>query len=156
MKVTRLMIIVCGVTLAVLALGLFFSHGIQATSATWYVAASGGDANDCATASTPCATINGALSKSGFVPGDTVLVASGDYTGTGNAVGLITASVQLLGGWNNDFSIQAGLSTVDGEGARRGLEVTDATVTLDHFVVQHGDALTSTSGASGWRRQARS
>jgi len=49
-----------------------------AAAATWYVATTGDDTNDCLTTSTPCATINGAIGKA--IDGDTILVASGTYT----------------------------------------------------------------------------
>ena len=45
--------------------------GLLQTGNTWYTATTGDDANDCATNTTPCASINGALAKPGFVSGDT-------------------------------------------------------------------------------------
>ncbi len=146
MKTVRFVVLSCSVSLAILLSVFLIPHYAQAISTTWYVAPTGNDANDCLTTTTPCATINGALQKPIFVQGDTVLVASGLYTGTSDAVGAITTSVQLLGGWNSDFTVQSGLSTLDGENQRRGLKVMSATVTLDHFIVQHGNTLTSTRG----------
>src|SRR5689334_5259462 len=46
--------------------------------AAWYVATTGSDSNDCATISTPCATINGAIGKA--ADGDIIEVAAGTYT----------------------------------------------------------------------------
>ena len=40
----------------------------------WYVAPGGDDGNDCLSPATPCATINGAVSKAS--PGDTIYVAT--------------------------------------------------------------------------------
>jgi hypothetical protein len=51
---------------------------------TWYVALSGSDSNPCNSPSGPCATINGAIVKA--VSGDTILVVSGIYTGSGDQV----------------------------------------------------------------------
>ncbi|CAG0932750.1 hypothetical protein TFLX_02735 [Thermoflexales bacterium] len=146
MKTVRFVVLGCSVTLAIL-LGVFLiPHQAQAISTTWYVATTGADGNDCLTTSTPCATLNGALDKPTFGQGDTILVASGLYSGTGNTVALITVSAQLLGGWSSDFTVQSDLSTIDGENQRRGLEIISATVTLDHFAVQRGSAVTSDDG----------
>jgi hypothetical protein len=43
----------------------------------WIVAPFGDDAHDCLSPPTACATVNGALAKPEFVPGDTVLMAEG-------------------------------------------------------------------------------
>ncbi len=50
----------------------------------WHVAPGGSDSNSCLSASTPCATINGAIGKASG--GDTIYVAIGTYTGTGDEV----------------------------------------------------------------------
>jgi len=109
---------------------------------TWYVAPEGDNANDCQTTSTPCATINGALGKTDFLPGDTVLVASGVYTDTGNEVVLLYKSAVLSGGWNAGFTSQNGMSTIDGQGARRGMSVgvvnRGVTVSVERFIVENG------------------
>lgn len=104
----------------------------------WYVAPppAGNDGNDCATPTSPCATINAALNKPGFVPGDTVRVAVGTYTGTGDQVVLLNKSATLSGGWNSAFTAQTGMSTIDGEGARRGIDVSSSIVG-DRLVVQN-------------------
>src|SRR5574337_115401 len=96
------------------------SRPVQAAG-TWYVAppSTGSDGNDCLTPSTPCGTINGAIGKA--ASGDTIKVAVGTYSGTGNQVVWIDRSVTLLGGWSADFSIQSGMTSVDGEQARRGI-----------------------------------
>ncbi len=146
MKTVRFVVLSCSVGLAILLSVFFIPHYAQAISTTWYVAPTGNDANDCLTTTTPCATLNGALHKPIFVQGDRILVASGLYTGTSDAVGTITTSVQLLGGWNSGFTVQSGLSTLDGENQRRGLKVMSATVTLDHFIVQRSDSNTSDEG----------
>jgi hypothetical protein len=107
----------------------------------WYVAPSGDDSNDCLSPATPCDTINGVLGKTGFTAGDTVLVSSGRYSGTSDEVVLLDKSVRLLGGWNNDFTVQTGISTVDGDESRRGITVNSGvTVIVEHFAVQHGFA----------------
>jgi hypothetical protein len=107
----------------------------------WYVAPSGDDANGRQMPTAPCATINGALGKTGFAAGDAVLVATGTYTGTVDEVVLLDKDVRLLGGWNGAFTAQSGVSTIDGEEARRGMTVNDdVTATAERFAVQNGSA----------------
>ena len=107
----------------------------------WYVAATGNDTNDCHTPSMPCATINGVLEKVGFIPGDTALVAGGTYTGTGDQVVLLNMSIRLVGNWNNVFTLQDDLTIIDGEGSRKGLNVSEGvTATIEGFTIQHGFA----------------
>jgi ribosomal protein L24 len=83
----------------------------------WYVATTGSNSNNCQTPTTPCASINGALSKTAFTAGDTVLVATGTYTGSGSQVVLLSKDARLLG-VEPAFSTQDGLSTIDGKNAR--------------------------------------
>jgi hypothetical protein len=137
---------------------LFIVTGSLAVSAprtggTWYVAPppAGNDGNDCATTTTPCATINAALNKPGFVAGDTIRVAVGTYTGSGDQVVLLDKSATLSGGWDATFTTQAGMSTIDGEGTRRGVRVDyvgTGTVSLARFMIQNG--LGSDAGGGIW------
>jgi hypothetical protein len=109
------------------------------TNIGWYVSPSGEDSNNCQTPTTPCATVNGALAKAGFLAGDTVLVATGTYAGTGDEVVLLNKSVRLVGGWNETFTAHSGTSTIDGEGARRGIAVNGGvTAIVERFTVQNG------------------
>ena len=113
----------------------------------WYVAPGGNDSNDCLSPSTPCATINWALAKPGFVGGDSILVATGTYTGTGNEVVLLNKNATLSGGWDDNFTTQSGVSTIDGEwgtggAGRRGITVaSNVAATVQRFVVQNGNDL---------------
>ncbi len=92
--------------------------------------------NSCDVPTSPCATINGAIAKA--AEGNTIEVAEGTYTGSGNQVVLVNKSVQLTGGWNPTFTSQDGFSTIDGQNARVGVYVNSAMVSvLDHFVVQN-------------------
>lgn len=70
---------------------------------TWYVATTGNDANSCATPSTSCATINGAIGKA--TAGNTILVATGIYIGSfgSQAVVSVDRSLSLSGGWDTTF-----------------------------------------------------
>ena len=45
------------------------------------------------------------------------------YTGAGDEVVLLDKNAHPPGGWNAGFTTQSGVSTVDGEGARRGMTV---------------------------------
>jgi hypothetical protein len=105
----------------------------------WYVTPGGDDGNDCLSPGAACATINGALGKPGFVISDTILVATGTYTGTGAEVVLLDKSATLSGGWDGTFTMQSGTSTVDGEASRRGITVNSGvTAIVQHFTVQNG------------------
>ncbi len=108
---------------------------------TWYVAPplGGDDANDCTSPSMPCATINAALNKDAFYPGDTVMVAKGTYTGSGNSVVLIESDVRLSGGWDLKFVTQIYKSRIDGENARRGIGIfSNYTVHIENFEIVNG------------------
>jgi hypothetical protein len=81
------------------------------------------------------------------VGGDTIYVAQGTYTGSGDAVITVTASITLYGGWDGAPS---GLivrdpvlypSTLDGERARRVVHISgNITPTLDGFIITRGNA----------------
>jgi hypothetical protein len=62
----------------------------------WYVAPCGDDGNSCLSPGAACATINGALGKAD--PGDTIYVATGTYTGTGDEVVLLDKDATLSEG----------------------------------------------------------
>ena len=112
----------------------------------------GDDGDDCQTATTACATVDGPLSKSGFLAGDTVLVATGTYTETSDQVALLNETVRLLGGWDGAFATQSGASTIDGEDARRRITVdTGATALMERFVVQNGQPTPGQGGGGGVR-----
>ncbi len=110
----------------------------------WYVSTAGDDNNDCLGPNTPCATINGAIGKA--TAGDTINVAIGIYTGSGTEVVSIDKDITLSGGWDADFTIQSGRSTLDGHEERRGLLVNTAlTARVERFALQHGN-LTGNGG----------
>lgn len=113
----------------------------------WYVSNSGNDANDCASPTTTCASINAALNKPGFVAGDTVLVATGIYTGTGTEVVLLNKDATLSGGWDTTFITQTGMTTIDGQGTHRGINITTGVnTTIQMFSIENG-FINSDSGA---------
>ena len=140
--------IICLAGLIVLAVSMLAVTRMPARAAgSWYVSNKGNDSNDCASPTTTCASINAALNKPGFVASDTVLVATGIYTGTGNEAVLINQSVTLSGGWDATFAAQSGMSTIDGQGARRGAYINSGTsVTIDRFVVQNGSSSSDGGG----------
>ena len=103
----------------------------------WYVSPTGNNESDCRSPATTCATINGVLGKTGFLPGDTVLVESGTYVGTGPTVVELQKSVRLLGGWNVSFTERIGLSTLNGQWSRGGMSVSiPVTAIVDHFQIR--------------------
>src|SRR6185503_5030572 len=115
----------------ILVIGLV---GIQApqrahAAGPWFVSTTGDDSNDCLSSTTPCATINGAIGKASA--GDTINVATGTYTGTGTEVVLINKSITLLGGWDEAFTTQSGISTVDGQNVRNGMYANPASSTMN-------------------------
>lgn len=110
----------------------------KSTLAACYVAPGGDDGQSCTTVGTACASINGALDKAGCT--DVIFVAASTYTGTGDdAVVTIKKNVELNGGWDETFSSRAGMSTIDGGGARRGIFVESGTVFIDQFVITDGE-----------------
>ncbi|MES0344099.1 MAG: BTAD domain-containing putative transcriptional regulator [Anaerolineales bacterium] len=118
-----------------------FSGGTFGGGATWYVSTDGDDARDCLTSTSECFSINGALRKDGFAAGDTVLVATGVYTDIGAEVISLYQNVALSGGWDESFTSQSGLSTIDGEGVRRGISVNHSVkVLIERFIIQHGSS----------------
>ena len=126
-----------GVLLTLVALGST-SQAVP-DAGPWYVTPSGDDGNTCTTPISPCASINGVLSKPGFVAGDTILVTTGTYTSTGNEVVLLDKNATLSGGWDGTFTAQSSISTIDGEEARRGITVNSGvTAIVERFTVQDG------------------
>lgn len=115
--------------------------------ATWYVMTTGNDSNSCSTASSPCKTINAAIAKA--AAGDTVMIASGIYTGTGTEVVLINKNIVLSAGWNASFTEQTGTSIVGGQIARRGIKILAGRIVfIDHITVRNGKV--SDNGAGIW------
>ncbi|MCG3211418.1 MAG: hypothetical protein FOGNACKC_05064 [Anaerolineae bacterium] len=128
------------IALFVMAASGFWGVMLSAHAAgPWYVAPGGSDSNDCLNPSTTCASINGVLAKPGFTAGDSVLVATGTYTGTGTEVVLLDKSVILSGGWNTGFTTQSGTTILDGETTRRGITVISGVmVTIERITIQNG------------------
>ena len=123
------------------------STEFQLTNIFWYVATTGDDENSCQTVGEPCASINGVLTKISFYPGDTILVASGTYTGTGDEVANIKLDCSLSGGWNETFTIQDDYTTMDGENLRPVFLVQSPRVVfIEKFILQNGAATTSGGG----------
>ena len=134
-------------TVTAVANGAVVPANFLLANRAWYVSPSGNDTNGCMTPATPCATINGALNKPGFVAGDTILVATGLYTGAGTEVVLFNKDAILSGGWNAAFTTQSGASTIDGQGARRGMTVDfGRTAVVERFTVQNGNGGSSGGG----------
>lgn len=132
---------------AILMIGLVAVKAPSSARAAgpWYVSNAGDDNNDCLSASSACATINGALANPGFVAGDTILVAIGTYTGTGDEVVLLDKNVTLSGGWDDTFTSQSGMSTINGQGARQGIK-SFSNVILERFKILNGNDLSQGQG----------
>ncbi|GAB4578868.1 MAG: hypothetical protein Fur0022_16050 [Anaerolineales bacterium] len=115
----KLLILFLPLLFTALALALLFPLiSPRAGNNTWYVSASNGDdAYDCATPTTPCASIQAALDKPGFVAGDTVLVTDDVYSNPDTPIIAITQDVTLSGGWDSTFITQSVLTIIQGEQA---------------------------------------
>ena len=134
-------------TVAATASGLAGTAEFVLTNFAWFVSMSGNDANSCADPAATCLTINGAIAKA--TPGDWILVAEGTYTGIGgnpmhNAVVDIPTRVHISGGWNDDFTVHTGFSTIDGQHIRRGI-YGGAGATLNRLIITNGEP----SGGAG-------
>ena len=131
------------ITILVLGCAAALGYGRALAAGPWYVATTGNDGNDCLSPATACATINSAIGRASS--GDTINVATGTYTGIGNEVVSVNQNVVLSGGWNDSFTSKTGMSTLDGQGVRRGATVF-STATMDGFLIQHGTLFNTGGG----------
>ncbi len=122
------------------------------TANTIRVATSGNDVSGCGTAASPCRTINYAVNHASA--GDTILVASGTYTTTGNCVVgtavicVFAKELTILGGyttsnWSTADPI-ANLTIIDGQNSNRPILLDGRTlpyiptIHLEGFTIQNG------------------
>jgi hypothetical protein len=134
-KVLRL-VSTLSLILAVFGSGL--NTQVARAAGPWYVAPGGNDINTCLSPAAACATVNGTLAKPGFIPGDVVNVAIGNYMSSDVAVLIFDKNTTITGGWNANFTTQSGLSTIDGQNTRLGMLVRNGvTATVDHLLVQN-------------------
>ncbi|MFT3894169.1 MAG: right-handed parallel beta-helix repeat-containing protein [Anaerolineales bacterium] len=106
----------------------------------WYVASTGNDSNNCATAKTPCLTINGAINKADSE--GVILVANGIYSNSNyNYFGVISKSITIDGGWDTTFIARNGQTVIDGQNIHGGFIVqSGTTVTISNMTIQNGQA----------------
>jgi hypothetical protein len=108
----------------------------------------GGSGTLC-TQAQPCA-LETALTQA--VAGDTLTLAGGVYTGSGEAVVVLDESISLYGGWDGTTSTppvrDPGLypTTLDGENMRRGVTISGGAPTLDGLIVTRGRSSYSGGG----------
>jgi hypothetical protein len=112
---------------------------IPKAAGLWFVAPGGSDSSTCLSSASACATINGAIAKA--ASGDTILVASGTYTGSGDQVVTPDKPISLSGGWNNSFTTQDSFTVIDGEHTRGGMYAENISISVERFVFQNGYAL---------------
>ncbi|HEX8684488.1 MAG TPA: right-handed parallel beta-helix repeat-containing protein [Ardenticatenaceae bacterium] len=139
---------------ALLILPHFYHTPIATAAGPWYVAPSGADANECRAPESPCATVNGALDKPGFAPGDTILVASGTYTSTAptKPVICLDKDAALSGGWNAAFSAQSGESIISGAGENLFgvIVMPNVVASMDRFTLGGFSGLLANRAAPAW------
>ncbi|HET90862.1 MAG TPA: DUF11 domain-containing protein, partial [Chloroflexi bacterium] len=129
--------VLLGVGLAI-ALLLGLAHvrpPVRANPGIYYVHT--GASGDCLSTTTPCGVIRTALDLA-TLPGDQVWVATGAYT---ENLGLVHP-VQLRGGWNVSFTLQAPLTyptIIDGQGDHIiTAEVQSGAILIEGFMLQNG------------------
>ena len=95
----------------------------------------------------PCGSIQYAIDQCEPGNGDTIYIAGGVYTNTGETVITITKSITLYGGWDGEATgavvrdPDTYTTTLDGENARRGVYISGGiTVTLDGLHITRGNA----------------
>ena len=104
---------------------------------SWYVSSSGSDGVGCGSSGAPCGTLQYAEGLASA--GDTLYVAAGTFTGVGPNVVTVTKSLVLSGGWNPSFTTQSGVTLIDGQNARRGIQVNaNAATTIISLTVANG------------------
>ncbi len=118
----------------------------QGGSSTLYVdIATGNNSNSCTTIAAPCRNIQEAVNKASA--GAVIYVASGRYLFSTNPtpnVVIINKSLRLSGGWNSNFSLQDGASTIDGENQNNGiLSLYSATVVVENFIIENSTSVNS-------------
>jgi hypothetical protein len=105
----------------------------------WVVAPAGNDGNNCFDIATPCATVQGILSKGQLADGQIIRMAKGTYDTDDAAMGIYN-SLTISGGWDLSFSRQSGASVIkDGI----GIAPDDISVIIDHISIQN---VTATRG----------
>jgi Zn-dependent metalloprotease len=97
---------------AISALGAVASDAFLETNMNWFISPTGNDVNDCTNAATPCASIDGVISKTGFYHFDTIWMAQGAYDVPATRGIEIRKSVSILGGWDAGFTVQNGSATL--------------------------------------------
>ncbi|MGB8980631.1 MAG: choice-of-anchor Q domain-containing protein, partial [Anaerolineales bacterium] len=110
----------------------------QTSEPTLYVnIATGNNGNSCITPTEPCRNIQETINKASA--GDTIRVASGTYQFSVNPspnVVIINKGLKLSGGWNSDFTLQDGVSVIDGATINNGILSLSSTVTVENFVIE--------------------
>jgi predicted outer membrane repeat protein len=142
-------LIVGGLLLVALLLGLSGAQAAAHAGSGPYFVTPG--ASGTCTQSEPC-DLDTALGVA--IDGDTLYLAAGTYTGTGDEVVCITHSIGLYGGWDGapagpvarDPDIH--LTVLDGEGQRRVMVISGTIApTIDGFTITGGNATGFGGGA---------
>jgi len=142
------------------------SSAHASVAATRYVATTGSDVGDCASAVSPCRTIQHAVNQSSS--GDKILVAQGIYTYSAqvdtctplnnikppSVICFVDKSLTILGGYSttnwSTANPSVNLTVIDGQNTYRGVAAigyltTTASLDMQGFTIQNGRALGPTS-----------
>ena len=103
------------VTVSAAGLGSTIKFNLE--NLAWFVAPDGSDANTCTSPEEPCGTINSAINKAAL--GDTVYIKTGIYTSGTSPM----KDIVLSGGWDESFTTQSGLTTIDGQNTNGGIGI---------------------------------
>lgn len=122
---------------------------INVSADTLYVAP-GGDDSGPGTATFPMATIQSAVERAAAVGISNVYVKAGSYTpgaglnpaGSTSGLEMRADGIQLIGGWNDDYSAQTSKSILDGQWQLKHVIWAEnaAYLKIDGFQVVHGKA----------------
>ncbi|HYV85614.1 MAG TPA: thrombospondin type 3 repeat-containing protein [Patescibacteria group bacterium] len=115
----------------------------------WYVkppSKGGNDSNSCQFKKQACATINGAIAKA--QAWDAIYVTADSYKGSPPQVVDVNKDMIISGGWDDNFTVQSGMTTIDGDGTTRCLTVEAGhKAVMSSFELLGGDVATVGGGA---------
>lgn len=122
--------------LCLIALAAALLHGTPVLAASdRYVSPAGADTGDCTNAGSPCLTIAYAVGQS--IAGDTIHLAAGTYTGTGNQHVILDKALTLIGAGPATTILQYNPAVPWLGGGRNGvLEIRASDITISDLTIR--------------------